>query len=194
MEYVQPIREQGKINAMKKNLLGDRENGLRNHLLFTLGINSGLRISDLLKLKLGDVLLGEKGNTKDFITLRENKTGKAKQFPINDVSKKAIKMYLAPLESVDLNQFVFKSRKGENKSISRVHAWEILNKAAVEIGVNEKIGTHSLRKTFGYHAYKKGVDLSLLQQIFNHSAPSVTKRYIGITQDDIDQVYINLNL
>jgi len=193
MEFVQPIRDVKKINAMKKNLLGDQENGLRNHLLFVLGINSGLRISDLLRMKIGDVWDERKG-VKGFIVMREKKTGKAKQFPINKNSEKAMLQYIESLKTVDLNQYLFKSRKGENSSISRVQAWEILNNAAKDVGINEKIGTHSLRKTFGYHAYQAGTDLTLLQNIFNHSAPSVTLRYIGITQDDMDNVYVNLNL
>ena len=62
------------------------------------------------------------------------------------------------------------------------------------MGVADPIGTHTLRKTFGYHAYQQGTDVTLLQKVFNHSAPSITLRYIGITQDDIDNVYLNLNL
>jgi site-specific recombinase XerD len=69
-----------------------------------------------------------------------------------------------------------------------------LNSAAERVGITESIGCHTLRKTFGYHAYKAGVDLTLLQSIFNHSAQSVTLRYIGIIQDDIDNVYDALNL
>ena len=85
------------------------------------------------------------------------------------------------------------SRKG-GEAIKRNQAYKVINAAARAVGIHDKIGTHSLRKTFGYHAYQKGIDLSILQKIFNHAAPSVTLRYIGITQDDMDEVYLNLNL
>jgi site-specific recombinase XerD len=193
MHFVQPIRDIKKINEIKKILLDDNENGLRNHLLFVLGINSGLRISDLLILQLKDILHAD-FNIKDFVFIKEKKTGKYKQFPVNKSSKNAIKKYIKNMQLINLQQYVFKSRKGENKSISRVQAWAILKNAALKVGIDDPIGTHSLRKTFGYHAYKSGIDITLLQNIFNHSSPSITLRYIGITQDDINDVYNNLNL
>lgn len=192
MEFVQPIRDVKKINTMKKVLLAGR-NGPRNHLLFVLGINSGLRISDLLKLKLEDILTVNY-KIKDFIAIREKKTSKYKKFPLNKSTTNALNIYFQTLPEIKVDHYLFKSAKGDNKPISRVRAWEILNEAAKEVGIKERIGSHSLRKTFGYHAYKSGVDLSRLQYILNHSAPSITLRYIGITQEDIDNVYINLNL
>lgn len=193
MELVQPIRDIHKIEAMKKALLENPQYGHRNYLLFVLGINSGLRISDLLQLKLKDVM-SNKNAVKKSVILREKKTGKLKKFPINNSSVQAIKQYIKSLDSYNPERYLFKSRKGNNRPISRVQAWEILNVAAKKVDITEPIGTHSLRKTFGYHAYQGGVDITLLQKIFNHSAPSITLRYIGITQDDIDNVYISLNL
>jgi integrase len=90
---------------------------------------------------------------------------------------------------------LFKSRKGANKAISRVQAYRIINRAAKKVGLeNIRIGTHSMRKTFGYHAYNNGTPLERLQIIFNHSSPNETLGYIGITQENIDEVYININL
>lgn len=192
MKLVQPIRDLRKIEIIKKLLLANENYGLRNNLLFVLGINSGLRISDLLKLKIKDVYF--QGKIKDYIEIKETKTSKTRKFPINKASEKAIISYLENIKDLSLETYLFKSRKGENQPISRVQAWEILNAVAKDVGIIEPIGTHSLRKTFGYHAYQGGIDITLLQKIFNHSAPSVTLRYIGITQDDIDNVYINLNL
>lgn len=190
METVHPIRDTKKIDAIKKVLLSDPVQGQRNHLLFTLGINSGLRISDLLSLRIGDVM---NGKVKECIVVREQKTGKSKQFPINKVSTKAITAYLSTLKDANHSYPLFQSRKGSGP-ISRVQAWEILNNAAQTVGIEESIGTHSLRKTFGYHAFKSGVGIERLQTIFNHSSPAITLRYIGITQDDIDGVYLSLNL
>lgn len=188
---VEPIRDPKKIELMKK-ILRDGPFGERNHLLFVLGINSGLRISDLLKLTVGDVV-DDKGKVRPHIALYEKKTGKHKKFAIGKASAKVILDYIKTIEPADPETFLFRSRKGAC-AISRVQAWEILSNAAKEAGIADQIGTHTLRKTFGYHARKAGVGIEMLQSIFNHASPAVTKRYIGITQDEIDDVYINLNL
>lgn len=192
MELVQPIRDKKKIEAMKKILSSNP----RDVLLFVLGINSGLRISDLLQMCVSDVLK-ENGKPKDMYELRETKTGKTKRFPFPKNVQKAIVDYLGSYEG-DWSRPLFISRKtdanGQAKPLSRQQAWQMMNDAAKTVGISDNIGTHTLRKTFGYHAYKAGTDLSLLQHIFNHSAPSITLRYIGIVQDDIDNVYISLNL
>jgi site-specific recombinase XerD len=190
MEFVQPIRDLVKIEAMKRHLLGG-PNGLRNHLLFTLGINSGLRISDLLSLKVGDVA-DNKGKPVGRIILRESKTGKEKNFKLGKQTMKLIKEYIVSLGKPAPDQSLFASKKGG--SISRHMAWRILNDAAEAVGIQENVGTHTLRKTFGYHAYQRGVDIVLLQDLLNHSAPSITLRYIGITQDQKDRVYEALDL
>lgn len=188
LEYVQPIRDRKQISAIKKIL---KATNIRDYCLFNVGINSGLRISDLLQLKIGDVI-DEKRHIKDRISLRERKTGKTKDFPIGDTSKKAIREYLMT-RNFEENEPLFRSRKGK-ESLKRQQAYRIINEAARAVGIKERIGTHTLRKTFGYHAYQSGVDLSILQKLFNHSAPSVTLAYIGMTQDDLDNVYLNLNL
>lgn len=188
MEFVQPIRDKRKIEAMKKVL---KSESVRDYALFVLGINSGLRISDLLALSVGDVTT-ETGNIKERITLKENKTGKTKDFPIGTSAHKALKEYL-DTSSLETTSPLFLSRKG-TKAIRREQAYRILNNAARTVGIKDKIGTHTLRKTFAYHAYKSGYDLSMIQKLLNHSAPSVTLRYIGITQEEMDDVYLTLNL
>lgn len=90
-------------------------------------------------------------------------------------------------------EYLFQSRKGENKPISRVQAYRILNSAAEYVGLQE-VGTHTLRKTFGYWHYNQNKDVALLQQIFNHSSPSVTLRYIGINEDIKDKSIENFYL
>lgn len=190
MEFVQPIRNPEKLKAIKKVLKGSN---LRDYTLFSIGINSALRISDLLKLKISDVVNGG-GKIKERVLIREQKTDKAKDFPIGSNARKAIEEYLKDWKEFSKDDYLFPSRKGENKPITRQHAWYIINEAAKEVGIEEKIGTHTLRKTFGYHAYKAGYDLSIIQKLLNHSSPKETLRYIGITQDQLDDVYINLNL
>lgn len=190
MNTVEPIRDLKKIKAMKAVL---KDNNIRNYLLFTIGINTGLRISDLLRLKISDVL-DERGQICDCVYIREKKTDKEKTFTLNQTVKKAIKEYLDSLKVYDNNWYLFKSRKGKNSPISRIQAYDILNNAAKLVGINDNIGTHTLRKTFGYHARMKGVPVEMLQKLFNHSSPSVTMRYIGITQDELKNIYLDLNL
>ncbi len=182
MEYVEPIRDKRKIEAMKKVLKG---NNLRDYCLFVLGINSGLRISDLLNLQVEDT------QGKDRIVLREKKTGKAKDFPLSETCKKTLNEYLK--ESGLSAGPLFPSRRGHG-SITRIQAYRIINDAAKSVGIKDAIGTHTLRKTFGYWAYQQGVDITRIQKLLNHSAPSITLAYIGITKEELDNVYINLNL
>ena len=189
MEFVQPIRDPEKLNAMKKVLKGSN---LRDYTMFTIGINSALRISDILPLRVADVL-DDKGKVADRITIREKKTGKAKDFPIASNARKAIEEYLKTRKDLKVTDYLFVSRKG-HEPITRQQAWHIINQAASEVGIKEKIGTHTLRKTFSYHAYRAGYDLAIIQKLLNHSSQKETLRYIGVTQDQLDDVFINLNL
>lgn len=203
MELVQPIRDIAKIAAMKRHLLAG-PCGTRNHLLFTLGINSGLRISDLLSLKVSDVIT-PKGEFKSRIVLREKKSarkatdtsnakpGKLKDFPLGESSLEAIRLHMAATFPSARNQPLFASKKG-GEAITRQHAWTLLNDAAKEVGIMENVGTHTLRKTFGYHAYNSGVPIETIQAMMNHGSAKETLRYIGITQDMKDKVYVTLNL
>lgn len=172
MEFVQPIRDKKQIDEMKKVL---RKQSLRDWFLFVLGINTGLRVSDELTLKVKNV------RNQTHITIKESKTDKDKRFRINGALRECIDEYI---EGMDDEAWLFPSRKGD-KPISRVQAYRILNTAAEKVGV-EEIGTHTMRKTFGYHHYKQNKDVAMLQKLFNHSAPSVTLRYIGIEQDEMD--------
>lgn len=181
METVQPIRELSKIRAMKNAL---RKSGERDYMLFCVGINTGLRISDILNLRVSDV----RGKTHIHIT--EQKTGKDKKFKINNALKDELEEYVSDMGGCE---YLFQSHKGKNKPITRVQAYRILNDAAQRVGLSE-IGTHTLRKTFGYHFYKQYKDVALLQELFNHSAPSVTLRYIGINQDIMDKAMDDFGL
>ena len=173
MEFVEPIRDKEKIEKVKRIL---KTNGSRDFLLFLLGINSGLRISDILKLKVRDVC------NKDYIEITEQKTRKYKKFPITNSFKSYLNEYIM---NKSAEEWLFPSQRGK-KSITRVQAYRIITDACIKAGIRTRIGTHTLRKTFGYHFYQAYKDIALLQCIFNHSAPSVTLRYIGIDQDMID--------
>jgi integrase len=182
------IKDIGKISEMKTVL---RLRGERDALLFTMGINTALRISDLLSLRLGDVINGQR-QIVNTVVLRERKTGKTKRFPLNASVKKAILAYIAIRPNAGLLEPLFTSRRGG--FLSRWQARRILKEAGASIGL-EKIGTHSLRKTFGYHVYKKtGGDIGLVQKLLNHSTSENTLRYIGIDRETMDNIYMELNL
>ena len=185
MKIVHPIKDVKKIESMKRVL---RERNLRDLLLFVMGINTALRVSDLLSLKVGDVQDG-KGKFRNFVILREAKTGKVKQFPLNDSVLKVLREYIS--SEMDDGTYLFSSAKGG--AISRVQAYRILNGAATRVGI-EAVGTHTLRKTFGYHAYRKTRNLALVQKLLNHNSSGDTLRYIGIDQEDMDAAYLKLNL
>lgn len=178
---VQPIRDKEMIEKMKNELL---KRGSRDYILFVIGINTGLRISDILELKVADV----KG--RSHISIKEKKTGKPKKARINEQLKEDIDGYIQGMSS---EAHLFESQRSTTRPITRVQAYRILNSAAKEIGL-EEIGTHTLRKTFGYWHYKQYKDVALLQQLFNHSSPSITLEYIGINQDIMDQTIDNFYL
>jgi len=187
MGTVEPIKSKKDIEAMKVYL---KSKSLRDWALFVLGINSALRISDLLKLNISDVT-DEHGKIRERILVKEIKTSKAKNFPFNTNVKNVLTEYLSTIPS---NQTVlFASRKG-NEAITRVQAHRILSEAAKEVGIKEPVGTHSCRKSFAYALYEAGVDLTRIQSLLNHSSPKETIRYIGLNQLQNDQIYMNLNL
>lgn len=181
MNYVEPIRDPEKVKLISTYLKQSRN---RNYIMFMIGIYSGLRISDILKLRVKDI----KG--KDSISIRETKTKKQKIFTINPILKKEIKIYC---EGKDPNDYILKSREGKNKPISREMAYKILSETGDIFGL-PNLGTHTLRKTFGYHHYKQYKDVVLLQHIFNHSSPTITLRYIGYEQENINRSIKNFKI
>ena len=196
MNYVEPIRDLKKLFKMKK--LMKKEGKLKELVLFEIGIKTGLRISDILKLTWNDVYseFGENPTFRQSIVITEKKTGKSKQFRLSDSVKESVNQLIG-LYNPQKRTFIFisdsNSVTASKSAWTRQYVWQFLNDYGYRSGIKEKIGTHTMRKTFGYHAYKNGVDLSLLMRIFNHSSQAVTLRYIGITQDQIDDVYINLD-
>lgn len=140
MKIVQPIRDKNKIEEMKIEL---RKKGTRDYLLFVTGINTGLRISDIIKLKVSDVV-NEDRTVKSHICIIEKKTKKRKRFKINDTLSREFAEYT---KNMNMSDYLFNSRKGKNEPITRVQAYRILNNVAEKIGL-EEIGTHTLRKSF----------------------------------------------
>lgn len=173
MAKVYPIKDIDTVLDIADYLKSQYE---RNYVMFMTGIYSGLRVSDILPLRVRDV----KG--KEYIHIYEQKTGKENRFIINDELKEILEEYIRGMKDYE---FLFKSRKGYNKPITPGHAYKILREAGEKFGI-ESLGTHSMRKTFGYLSYQKTKDAVTIQKIFNHSDMSYTLRYIGIHQEEKD--------
>lgn len=190
MSTTEPIRTKEEIQAFKQYFLNKGQ--VRNYVLVTMGLNTSLRIGDLLHLRWGDVYDFQKKCYRGHIVLKEQKTGKENKVALNYEAKAALDRLLK--DGNTDNDYLFQSRTGKNQPIGRVCAYKIIRKAVNELHIEGTIRCHSLRKTFGYHAWKKGVPPALIMSIYNHSSIEITKRYLSIDQDDKDQVFLKMNL
>ena len=188
MSTVEPIKSIKKIKVMLNYLKGKDKTG-RNAMIFHLGINSAYRISDLLSLKYDDVF-HEDYRFREYIRTTELKTKKYKQFKPPEHVRNALKSY-AKKNRIKPGEWLFPSRRNRNAYLDRTNAWRFLSAAAEILGI-KNFGTHSLRKTFGYHYYRKTRDIATLMKVFNHSSQNITLRYIGINQEDLDKVYVEV--
>ena len=179
---VEPIRSRQEINRMYFYLKGENP---KYGLLFKFGLNTGLRISDILSVKIEDVFKS-KYEFHNYLVLCEKKTGKEKKIKLNAALKKEILAYMKTRDAAP-NPYLFYSNKGGH--LSRIQAYRVLKDAANFCGV-ENFGTHSLRKTWGYWTYKNSkYNIGLIMDTFNHSSQRITLRYIGISQDQKDELY-----
>lgn len=169
---MQPIRNKEKLEDMKWAL--KRFCSERDYIMFLIGINTGLRVSDILALKVSDV------KRKKRIVIIEQKTKKPRTIKLNNIYDE-IQNYIKTVES----KWLFPSRKGD-KPITSTQAYRQLNKAS-DMAEVESVGTHTMRKTFGYWYYKQTKNVAQLQRILNHRDPEVTLDYIGITEEEIDK-------
>ena len=180
----EPIRKVGKVKQIIKYL--DKHCYPRDSLLFRMGVNTALRISDLLKLRYCDVI-AENGDFLEYVNLREQKTKKAKKIALNDKIKPKIVEYCKLYDLCDTDHLFF-SYKNPKKAIDRIQAWRVLSPAAEACGI-EGYGCHIMRKTFAYHLYQKNKSVVEVMQVLNHTSPTTTLAYIGISQDQIDKAY-----
>lgn len=187
MSAAQPISKYADVRKFKRCFVERGE--YRNYMLVTVCLNTALRICDVISLKWSDIFISD-NKFRKYIELKEKKTGKYNRIYINNEIKKAVRLYMT--ECGIKNEYLFASRKGGH--ITRNHAFDIISDGGKKAGLNYNISCHSLRKTFGYHAWHRGVQPALLMKIYNHSSFEVTKRYLGIEQDDKDSVYRKLEL
>ena len=180
VNYVEPIRDYNKLQDILEYLKYENK---RNYIMVMIGCYTALRISDILRLKVKDV------KNKKNITMREQKTGKQKIIPINAVLRKALEDYIKDKKEYE---YLIKSREKENKAITRDTAYKILKDIGEKFEL-ENVGTHTLRKTFGYHFYQQTKNIVVLQEFYNHSDPSVTLKYIGINQEAVNKAVLNFS-
>ena len=185
MNFVEPIRDKNKIKAIKGNLKAKKNP--RDFLLFTLGINTGLRISDLLNLKVKDVR-DRRGDVRKYIWIKEKKTKRGRKIPLNAVVKEALKYYFNRSAIYDLDGYLFTAEKDKmNKPLSSCGAWQLVNDWCREVGINYQVGTHSLRKTLGYHLRMQGAPIALIAERLGHKNLGSIRSYIGIGDDEIEK-------
>ncbi|CUB11063.1 Tyrosine recombinase XerD [Bacillus cereus] len=188
MEVVEALKDISQIEAMKKYL---KEHSQRDYLLFVIGINTGLKITELLSMKFEDIL-HEDGTIKEFYSLPVKDEKFKQDIYLNTKVKEALLEYVQSIHAKREN-YVFQSNKTKN-SITRQQAYRVIHNAAEAVGIVGKIGTNSMRKTFGFHAYKRGIALALLQKHFHHATPSETLKYLGISKDEEFKTEIDVDL
>jgi len=182
---VEPIRDLRDIESIKKLLSGNQ----RNLLLFTLGINNGLRCGDILQIKVGDV---RNLKVNDTLTIREQKTGKENVLMVNKSVHKVLHQYLKENPYFKDDDYLFQSKKGKNEPLTVSTVNTLVKSWCKSINLKGQYGTHSLRKTFGFiqRVYFK-VGIEILMKRFNHSSPSLTTLYIGIQDTEINNILMN---
>ena len=188
-----PIRNRSEILKMKEYY---RKAGrTRDYVLFVMGINTALRISDLIALRWKDVYNYLEGVYVRHIYLQEQKTGKRNCIALNQSAAEALELLRGKRGvKCEPEEYIFYSGNNRRTHISRNRAWHIIKDASRELGIEGNISCHSLRKTFGYHAWKVGTPPAVIMGIYNHSSIAITKRYLSITQDDYDEVFNSVNL
>lgn len=187
-----PIKNTEDIKRLKDYFL--LRNQYRNYAMVTVALNTSLRIGDLLGLTWGDVYNSKTERYREHIILTEQKTGKRNTIALNKEAIQSLRQLQDTLPPPSPGEYIFKSRVGVNQPIVRSYASRIIKQAVSDLNLEGTISCHSLRKTFGYHAWKRGVPPALIMSIYNHSSIEITKRYLSIDQDDKDEVFLKMNL
>ena len=188
MAATQPIRNRKEVRKLMDYFL--KLGNLRNYALVVLAVHTALRISDILRISWDDVYDFERGKVRSSINIVEKKTKKSKTIALNN--KVVVALTLLSEKNAESGRFLIEN-PNLKKAISRIQAYRIIRAAAEQVALTSRVSCHSLRKTFGYHAWKNGVSAVVIMEIYNHSSLAVTKRYLGVTQDDKNSVYMGLS-
>lgn len=196
MKFVQPIKDIKKVSQIKNMLRGD--GNIRDLLLFELWINSALRASDLLRIKIGDVF-NVFQNARESFEIKEKKTGKRSVITITPKVKETLMLYRQTFPTIIENpdNFLFFAKKTfplGSANIGRVQAWKIIQWVCHDVGLEGSYWTHSLRKSWWFQARQASVPIELIQHRLNHSSLAITKRYIWVTDDELEKVCNKLDL
>lgn len=194
MSTTQPIRDARRLQKFKEYYALARPD-IRNYTLCILGLNTALRITDLLRLKWQDIYSFEEKHFFTHLIIQEQKTGKCNTILLNSTVTELLTLYRERLPlPPGPNTWLFASKKEKEQPLSRYQAYRIVKAAALYAGLERHVSCHSLRKTFGYHAWQQGAAPALLMNIYNHSSYQITKRYLGIEQDDKDKIFMNISI
>ena len=193
MSTTQPIRSKQLLHDFKEYYLTKQSNS-RNDTLILMGLNTALRINDILHLTWGNVYCTEHRRFYTHLLITEKKTEKETRILINRELQETLLSYRKTQPSIADTDYLFPSPRKTGFPLSRYQAYRIVRKAAEAVGIEDVIRCHSLRKTFGYHAWKMGTPPALLMEIYNHSSFQITKHYLGIEQDDKDAIFRDIQL
>ncbi len=182
MNRVIPIENDEKLLEIKEEL---KKKGTMPLLLWTFGVNTSLRISDILPIKVKDVM-------GDKLYLKEKKTGKHQEIALNRGITDILEGYI---KNMNPEEYLFKGRQGGNKPITRQRASQIIKSAVKAVGLNPaRISCHTMRKSRALRIYRQTGDIALVMKMLNHSSQAVTLRYLGIEQQIMDKVNMDLIL
>lgn len=194
MKVVQPIRDLEKLDKCyqiaREHDKTKRRDEVCWELILLVGFNTSLRVSDFRRFKVSDL------RGKDYAQMQAKKTGKEARILINPQARKEINRLLSGRKA---DEYIFQSRVHDQathkrKPITRQRCYQIIRQIAEEAGIEERIGCHTLRKTFGYHYYKMTGDVVSLQRILGHSFQRETLVYIGVIQENIDESLMKFNM
>ena len=177
MNIVDPIRDEAMLRRVKEEA---RKMGIQQYLLVLIGVNTGLRVSDILPLRVSDFRI------RGYVVRREKKTGKHIEIQLHPAVVAEVNRLVSDWED---ERLLFRSKRSDNKEpwIDRNTALSWIKAICRRAGFIGQVGCHTLRKTYGYHFYQKTHDLATLMLHFNHSEEAVTLRYIGVTQEMINR-------
>lgn len=194
MKVVQPIRDLDKLQRFYEIARAHDRRLKRGEvsweLILLVGFNTSLRVSDFRRFRVRDL------RGKDYAQIQAKKTGKEARILINPTARREINRLLAGRNG---DEYILQSRQRdyathEARPVTRQRVWQIMNEIAREAGIEERIGCHTLRKTFGYHYYKMTGDVVSLQRILCHSYQRETLVYIGVVQENIDESLLKFNV